>query len=527
MSLKSRLAAVGIIAAAAAATFFIAGSNREISEKKEEAVFSGGKETLYLWYTDEALTSYLGSAAVTYNETHDVRIVPVLESGLEYLEKINQVSLENNEPDMYILSNDLLEKAYLAGLASEVEPSGGMTMAGTYIGTGLHAASYKDKIIGYPFYFETSSLLYNASYLRDMAVKELEAEADLAEGEASQQQADQAVESVGLAGAATILSGGTAQTITNGEADKNEEAEADAESGQWFTQEQIDARVKELLPSTIEDIKAFADNYDAPEQVEGVFKWDVTDIFYNYFFIGDTIRMGGEAGWDSGQIDIYNLDAIRSMRVYQELSQFFSIDTGKIDYDTVLDEFMAGKMVFTMATTDAVFKLEDARDDGLFVYDYDIALTPDIDETTKTRSLSVTNCVVINAYSQNKEAANDFARFLTSEYNDILFARTGKVSAAEGVDYGYEALEKFAEEYRRSVPMPKMIETSSFWIKLEAVFSQIWNGADANEKLKELSEQIMTQVTGAAYEEEYIEEPKEEEEDTEYLDGEEEGQETM
>ena len=75
--------------------------------------------------------------------------------------------------------------------------------------------------------------------------------------------------------------------------------------------------------------------------------------------------------------------------------------------------------------------------------------------------------------------------------------------------------------------MTKMIETSSFWIKLEAVFSQIWNGADANEKLKELSEQIMTQVTGAAYEEEYIEEPKEEEEDTEYLDGEEEGQETM
>lgn len=55
MSLKSRLAAVGIIAAAAAATFFIAGSNREISEKKEEAVFSGGKETLYLWYTDETL----------------------------------------------------------------------------------------------------------------------------------------------------------------------------------------------------------------------------------------------------------------------------------------------------------------------------------------------------------------------------------------------------------------------------------------------------------------------------------------
>ncbi len=524
MSLKSRLTAVGIIAAAAAATFLIAGSNREISEKKEETVFTGGKETLYLWYTDEALTSYLGSAAVTYNETHDVRIVPVLESGLEYLEKINQVSLEGDEPDMYILSNDLMEKAYLAGLADEVEPSGGMTMAGTYIGTGLHAASYKDKVIGYPFYFETSSLLYNATYLEDMAVKELEAEADLGEGEASWQQADETVETVGLAGAAAIF--GVSGPQDDGGFDENAGAEADEESGRRFTQEQIDARVKELLPSTIEDIKTFADNYDAPEQVEGVFKWDVTDIFYNYFFIGDTIHMGGEAGWDAGQIDIYNLEAIRSMRAYQELSQFFSIDTGKIDYDTVLDEFMAGKMVFTMATTDAVFKLENAKDDGLFAYDYDIALTPDIDENTKTRSLSVTNCVVINAYSRNKEAANDFARFLTSEYNDILFARTGKVSAAEGVDYGYAALEKFAEEYRESIPMPKMIETSNFWIKLEVAFSQIWNGADANDKLKELSEQIMAQVTGAAYEEEYIEEPQEQEEETEYLDGEEDGQET-
>ena len=63
-----------------------------------------------------------------------------------------------------------------------------------------------------------------------------------------------------------------------------------------------------------------------------------------------------------------------------------------------------------------------------------------------------------------------------------------------------------------------MIETSNFWVKLEVVFSQVWNGADANEKLKELSEQIMSQVTGTAYQEEYLEEPEAPEEETEYLD---------
>ena len=175
-------------------------------------------------------------------------------------------------------------------------------------------------------------------------------------------------------------------------------------------------------------------------------------------------------------------------------------------------------MVFTIATTDAVYKLENAKSEGVFAYDYGIALTPDIDEETKSRSLSMTNCVVVNGYSENKEAANDFASFLTTQYNDSLYTRSDKVSAAKEVSYEYVALNEFASEYEESVSMPKMVETSNFWVQLEVAFSQIWNGADANEKLKGLSEQIMSQVTGETYEEEYLEEPKEQEEETEYLD---------
>lgn len=499
MSLKKRLTAVGITAIAAVLTFGIAKSGLQITEKQEDPVFSSGKETLYLWYTDEALTSYLTGAAVAYNESHDVRIVPVLESGLEYLENINRASLEANAPDLYILSHDSLEKAYLAGLAGEIEPSEGASLEESYMGTGLKAAAYKDKILGYPFYFETSALLYNKTYLEDMARKQLEAEADLAEGEAAQEQAE------------------AEQQAEPSALPEESEVAVEAEAAE-FTREQIDERVKEILPGTIKDIETFADEYDAPEQVEGVFKWDVTDIFYNYFFIGDAVNMGGEAGYDTALIDIYNLEAIQSLRVYQELNQFFSIDTGEIDYDTILDEFMAGKMVFTIATTDSVFKLEHARSDGLMAYDYGVVPVPDIEEGRGSRSLSMTNCVVINGYCSDKEAANDFAYFLTTQYNDILYARSGKVSAAKNVDYGYEALNEFAAEYEKSISMPKMIETSNFWVQLEVVFSEVWNGADANEKLKELSEQIMEQITGEEYEEEYLKEPDQETEETEYLD---------
>jgi len=37
-------------------------------------------------------------------------------------------------------------------------------------------------VIGYPFYFETSALLYNKTYLEDLAESRLQAEADIAAG---------------------------------------------------------------------------------------------------------------------------------------------------------------------------------------------------------------------------------------------------------------------------------------------------------------------------------------------------------
>ncbi len=97
----------------------------------------------------------------------------------------------------------------------------------------------------------------------------------------------------------------------------------------------------------------FADEYDAPETVEAVFKWDVSDIFYNYFFIGNYISVGGDAGDDPMNINLYNEFAIQCLKVYQQLNQFFSIDTNIVTYEGILEEFLEGKTVFTIATTDA------------------------------------------------------------------------------------------------------------------------------------------------------------------------------
>lgn len=485
--MKKRLMAIVLIVLAAAAVYGIAKSGLPIREKmdaSESSIIGNDRDSIYIWYTDDAISPYISSAAVAYNDAHGTRIVPVLESGLDYVEAINESSISSNVPDMYVISHDALQKVYLAGLAAQIEPDFDLQEA--FVSTGLQAVTYKDKVIAYPFYFETSSLLYNETYLRDFAITKLQ-----------QEQADQQAQE-------------TQNQTENEESDGQDVQES-------FSEEQIAAKMAELLPDSIDDILTFADNYDAPEQVESVLKWDVTDIFYNYFFVGSDINMGGECGWDTSQIDIYNRDAIESMKAYQNLNNFFSIDTSEISYKSTLGDFMQGKVVFTIATSDAVATLEQAKADGSFAYDYGFLTTPSTKEGEESRSLSMTNCVVVNSYSENQETANDFAKFLCTEYNDILYDRTGKVSAEKNVVYSNDALTVFAKEYETSVPMPKMIETGNYWVQLEAVFAEIWNGADANQKLKELSEKIKEQVSGQKVEEVYIEDEQDDEE-IEYLD---------
>lgn len=519
MSFKKRLGTIIIIGVILIATIVATVLTKPISQGSGESILSlRNKETIYIWYTDESLTAYISSAAVSYGESRNVRVIPVLESGSGYLENINAASLTQECPDLYIASHDTLEKAYLAGLAEQIVLTQRVILDEAYPQAAIDAVSYHDKVLGYPFYFETSSLLYNKTYLEEMAKGQLEKEAD----EAAALESLEDLEEFGPDNGTEMASDEQDRDESMPDLEETPVIEEISEE----EQQKINERVQELIPETIEDIKIFADEYDAPEQVEAVFKWDVNDIFYNYFFVGNTMVIGGDAGDDINQIDIYNQQSINSMRMYQELNQFFAIDTTEVDYSAILDDFISGKIVFTVATSDAVGRLEQAREDGMFAYEYGITKTPDINEQTPVRSLSMTNCVVVNAYSEKQEIANDFAWYLTTVLSDNLYARTGKIAAAYGTDYGYENLNAYFEEYTTSIPMPKMIETSNFWIQLEITFAQIWDGADVNDSLKKLSEQIMTQIIGEPYTEEKIEEDITED-TVEYLDEEQYRQEAM
>lgn len=485
MKIKKRVTSVVLCTCMVLGAIIFGASHKEVEVPE---VIVG--DSVVVWYTDESMTDYISAMAVAFHEKYDIRVIPQLHSGLEYVESIYDASVMDEEttPDLFIISNEALEKAYLTGLADEITDPDNLVNEEHFPKTALNAVTYQDKLVGYPYYFETSVLLYNKSYIYEMAKNQLLAATTDEDAE-----------------------GGGEVTVEEGQT-------AEAAGTEEVTEEAIEARINELIPQTFDELLSFANEYDAPAAVEGVFKWDVADIFYNYFFAGNYLDVGGACGDNSDEVDIYNLDAIKAMLVYQSLNQFFSFEADDVKYASVIQEFMEGKMVFTTATSDIIKTLEAAKEEGTFAFEYGLVPIPDLNEELKTRNISVTNTIVVNGFSDQKEDANKFASYLAGEEISYLYEKTNKLPAMTAEACKDERTAVFYQEYEGSTPVPKMMVTSNLWVQMEVTFAEVWNGAEVSKSLQELSELIMSQVTGVPYLEDYIEEPVEEEETIEYLD---------
>ena len=463
MHFKKRLIAAAAVTGLAAVVLY--GSTLEAGSMDE----SGGllsaferRETIYFWYNDESMTNFINSAAVTFGEEENVRVIPVLASESEYLEAINEASIHTEQtPDVYIISHDSLEKAYLSGLAARIQDDKRICNETIFPASALSAVSYQGKQVAYPLFFETSALVYNETYLAEwaeqIAMKEL-----LEGGEIG----DNPEETDGIAVDESVLKERTEYYFAN------------------------------AVPAAVDDILNIANTFDVPQGVS-VLKWDVSDIFYNYWIVGNYMIVGGDAGDAPERININNPETIQCLEVYKALNQFFYIESDTVTYESVLEEFCRGGIVFTIATTDAAEKLAKAKEDGSLDFEYGIARLPRVSGELDSRTMSVTNAVAVNGYSEHQELANRFAAYLVTTCADSLYEKAGKVPAKLDSNGENGALQIFKAEYADSISLPKMMETGNFWLQLEGLFSKVWNGADVTALVQELADKIATQVNAA------------------------------
>ena len=447
--MRKKLLAILTLVLLLSLTFW--GSSMEYDREDDglKSMFEKKKETIYFWYDDESMSDYINSAAVMFGEKYKVRVLPQLVSESKYLEAINYATLHGEHiPDAYLISNDSLEKAYLSGLAAPLKDVANRMNDIHFPQVALDAVTYKEKQVAYPLFYETSVLLYNETFLKEWSKQQAVREAEETQGSMEE----------------TVL------------------------------QARADEIMKTAVPQTIEEILNVADSFDPPETVECIFKWDVSDIFYNYYFVGNYMNVGGIRGDDPTQVNINNPQAIASLKIYETLNEFFYIESDYVTYESVLQDFIDGKVVFTIVTTDALALLEEAKKAGELEFEYGMSVLPDPSEELESRSLSVTAAVAINGYSENAELAEQFAAYLTTDYAPRMYERSGRLAAYHHVKYDNELVSVFKQEYERSVSLPKMIETGNYWVQLEILFSKVWNGEDVEQLVKELAEKMDAQI---------------------------------
>lgn len=430
------------------------------SQAEEAAVEQTEAEPkkLVLWYTDDKLSSYLIEAAAEFEEKHQVEVTLQLVTAVDYIEHINTASISDlGGPDLFVTSSELLEKARLAGLTVENDSFSDIELNGTYPQKAQDAATCGGKLVAYPFYFETCFLLYNKGYT-------------------------------------------------------------------------------DSAPQTIDDILAYADNFEASEQtekVENIFKWNVADIFYNFFFISNYVNLGGPTGDNKEEVELSAAEVIQCLEYYQSLNGFFAIDADAVTTEDVLQEFIDGKIVYTIAKTDAIALLDEAIANGAVAeipeaeestegeetegeepaegeesgeevpveepandngYFYGIAEVPNLTEELETKGLSVTNSIVVNAYSKERDLAKELAKYITCDKVDALYSMANKMPVKMGVEYENEEMSTLLVQYEHSVEVPKITDLSNYWIEMEIAFANIWRGNDVGSEIESVNQKIQSQI---------------------------------
>ncbi len=501
MELQRKITSVIVIILVTALLFYSGTLEISTAQLEEtETAWYNRSDTIYFWYSNESMTDYINKAAVNFGEENNVHVLPMLITLDNYLEAVNEASVDNNQlPDAYMIGHESLEMASLAGLAVPIDDPEGICSPDNFSQAALNAVTYEEKLVGYPLAYNTCALIYNEDYLHDWANQKALA---ILKGEGEPFVDGEYFDDIGVSSDSSDETSDETSEEEGSEDKGEEDAEIDdtppefvyddlsEEEQAELLAEKTDEVYENAIPETLNELLIIADSYSAPSGVDGVMSWDVSDIMYNFWIIGDVVDLGGASGDNRDRLVFNTESTINCLLRYQYLHHFFNIESSLASYDKVISDFINGKMIFTIASVDSVQKLKEAAEDGSLQHKYGFARIPMVDEEIKSRTMSMTEVVAINGYSEKKDIANAFARYLTCEFASELYPRTGMAACNIHANTAYEGLEAFDEEYADSVPLPKIIELENFWMELEALFARIWDGEDVEDQLRGLEETV-------------------------------------
>lgn len=242
---------------------------------------------------------------------------------------------------------------------------------------------------------------------------------------------------------------------------------------------------KEDVPTTWEDMIAYVKEHTKDGNYG--FVMDATNGYYTIIFAtSNGNRLFGADGTDIQTTYLNNEDALKGFFVMSNLAKAVGISSSDINTEISDNLFATGKaaMVISGPWNTSVFSAA-----GI---DYGVTTLPSLPkEENPVASFSGARLMLVSSYSEHKEEAADFAKFLLSEEMQQLRYEYLKCIPSVEVELEDEAIEGFMAQLEYATPMPSNTKMTFFWDSMSSASKSIWDGADVESTMNSCNEAIL------------------------------------
>jgi hypothetical protein len=388
-------------------------------------------------------------------------------------EDLNQANQKGEGPEVYLAGNDQLELAVLGGMTEENYLLSDDFWQDTYPETAKSAVTYQEKQYGYPVYFDTYCLVYDANLLENApaSIDDILTFADEYEDTGSTKAifrwdvADPYINTMFLAAYANLFGeNGDDSTVFQINDDNCVAAMEYFQSLSaylWMNKNNIshDTIINRIEEGTL---------------VLGLCKSDILPVLYDLQKDKTADDSGEEA---SGQEEA----ATEEETGQEETAEGEENESEETEQEEAADgeETVTEEEAEQEETAQDTASEEEAED----VTDYQISYVPSLTSELSSKTLSTTYAAFINPYGTDSALGNLFALYLSVGQADKQYAGNGRLPVVNQKD-GFDSMQSIIyAQYQNSQPVPKVAVLGDYLSEGGIAFDAIWEGEDAKEQL--------------------------------------------
>lgn len=400
---------------------------------KEMMTYYKGKaveDTLSCWYTEEEDKVWLETAAKSFTDKYNINVNLVYYDGVNFFEDMNQANQANKGPDMYLVGNDELQLAKESGMAVENTMYSDSFWEENYPEVAKNAVTFQEKQYGYPVYFDTYCLVYDANLMEN---------------------APASIDDI-----LTFL----------------DEYEDSGSTKAVFRWDVADPYINSMFLASYANL--FGENGDDAKTFKVNDENSIAAMQYFQSLSAYLWMDKSNISHDTVMNRIKDGTLVLGLCKSDILPTLYEMQQNKAEESTQVE-----------GDTEGTANTEENSDKGKQT-NYQISYVPSLTAELSSTTFSTTYDAMVNPYAKDEALGHMFGMFLSYENASNQYAGNGKLPVINQKDNfdGMQAV--IYAQYLNSKPIPKVMVLGDYITQSGIAFDAIWQGKDVKEQLDTL-----------------------------------------